>query len=185
VHIRPARAADERAARDLLTRAFADDGRVGELAAALAARPDTPVPALVAEVDGAPVGYVQLSRAWIDAKQRLVPALVLSPLGIAPTHQRRGIGRELCAAAVAQARDEGAPAVLLEGDPRYYEKLGWTRASSHGVRPPSGRIPDAAFRVVLLPAWQPWMTGQLVYNDTFWAFDLVGLRESSAGRDET
>jgi putative acetyltransferase len=38
------------------------------------------------------------------------------------------------------------------------------------------RIPAAAFQVVLLPAWEPWMVGAFVYNDTFWTLDCVGLR---------
>jgi putative acetyltransferase len=54
--------------------------------------------------------------------------------------------------------------------------LGWQAAHDHGFQAPSTRIPAAGFQVALLPAWQPWMTGALVYNDTFWAHDCVGLR---------
>ena len=36
-----------------------------------------------------------------------------------------------------------------------------------------------------LPPWRSWMSGGLVYNDTFWAFDCVGLRnDTSAGADD-
>jgi putative acetyltransferase len=31
--------------------------------------------------------------------------------------------------------------------------------------------------VIVLPAWEPWMTGAHVYNDTFWTMDCVGLRD--------
>ena len=167
---------DAVAVRQLLTAAFADDGRVADLAGALDARPDRPGTALVAEVDGLPVGYVQLSRGWIDAPPRLVEVLVLSPLGVLPAYQRQGIGRALCAAAVQRAEELGVPAVFLEGDPAYYAKLGWERAGARGFAAPSTRIPDVAFQVVVLPSWEPWMTGALVYNDTFWAHDCVGLR---------
>jgi putative acetyltransferase len=102
---------------------------------------------------------MQLSRAWIDAPSALVEALLLSPLGVAPTYQHRGIGRALCDAAVARARQLHAPAIFLEGDPGYYTRLGWQRASSRGFTAPSARIPDAAFQLVLLPSWQPWMVG--------------------------
>jgi putative acetyltransferase len=122
---------------------------------------------------------VQVSRAWIDAAPALVEALVLSPLGVAPTHQRRGVGRALCAAAVERARELGAPAVFLEGDPGYYARLGWRPAGEPTFTRPSVRIPEAGFQVVLLPAWRPWMTGAVVYNDTFWAHDCVGLRPES------
>ena len=66
--------------------------------------------------------------------------------------------------------------MFLEGDPGYYSRLGWQPASGHGFTAPSVRIPDVAFQVRLLPGHESWMTGALVYNDTFWQFDCVGLR---------
>jgi putative acetyltransferase len=47
-----------------------------------------------------------------------------------------------------------------------------------GFRKPSLRIPDAGFQVRLLPAYELWMTGTLVYSQTFWDHDLVGLRDA-------
>jgi putative acetyltransferase len=168
---------DSVAVRRLLTSAFGDAGQVADLAEALWTRPDRSCPALVAEHDGTVVGHVQLSAGWIDADLRLVDVLVLSPLGVEPALQRRGIGQALCRAALEHAGTRGIPAVFLEGDPRYYARLGWQRASAHGFPAPSRRIPDPGFQVAVLPAWQPWMVGPVVYNDTFWTFDRVGLRD--------
>lgn len=162
--------------RQLLSSSFPDQGEVADLAEALAIRGTQPSIALVAEHQGAVVGHVQLSAGWIDADPRLVDVFVLSPLGVEPAHQRRGIGRALCHAALEHARKHGVPAVFLEGDPRYYAHLGWQRASAHGFTAPSTRIPDPGFQVVTLPSWRPWMVGTVVYNDTFWRFDRVGLR---------
>jgi putative acetyltransferase len=178
VIVRDQRPDDAGAVRQVLTAAFADDGHVADLAEMLAARADRPGIVLVAEVDGQAVGHVQLSRSWVDAPSRLVDVLVLSPLGVLPAFQRQGIGRALCQTAVQRAEQLGAPAVFLEGDSAYYAKLGWERASGRGFAAPSARIPDVAFQVVVLPEWQSWMTGPLVYNDTFWAMDCVGLRDA-------
>jgi putative acetyltransferase len=178
VLIRERRSADAAAIRELLSAAF-DDSRVADLAEALDARADRPAAPLVAEVDGEPVGYVQLSRSWVDAARHVVDVLVLSPLGVLPAHQQQGVGRALCQAAVQRAEELGGPAVFLEGDPAYYSRFGWERASARGFTAPSTRIPDVAFQVVVLSSWQSWMTGPLVYNDTFWAMDFVGLREPS------
>jgi putative acetyltransferase len=167
---------DSAAVRQLLSSSFRDHGEVADLAEALAIRGTQPSVALVAEQQGAVVGHVQLSAGWIDADPRLVEVLVLSPLGVEPAHQRRGIGRALCHAALEHAREHGVPAVFLEGAPRYYARLGWQRASAHGFTAPSTRIPDPGFQVVTLPSWRPWMVGAVVYNDTFWRFDRVGLR---------
>jgi putative acetyltransferase len=173
VHIRAQRPDELPGVRDVIDRAFGRDV-VADLAEALANRPSTR--SYVAELDGRIAGQVQLSRSWLDAPERLVEVLVLSPLSVAPEARRQGIGGALVRHALAEAERLAAPALFLEGTPHYYGRFGFERASARGFTAPSVRIPDAAFQVVTLPAYQPWMTGALVYADVFWAFDCVGLR---------
>lgn len=172
--------ADDAAVGDVLTNAFAGEPEVVALERALAARADSV--GFVAELDGDVVGHVRLTRGWIDAAPHLVEVLVLSPLSVAPEHQRQGIGRRLAVHAVEQARARGAPAVFLEGSPRYYGRLGWRPASELGVTPPSVRIPLPAFQAVRLAGWEDWMSGALVYAEPFWANDCVGLRGEELDR---
>jgi putative acetyltransferase len=175
MRIRPQRADDADAVRDVTTRAFATQEGVADLVDELAAGPARL--SLVAESDtGQVVGHTMLSRGWIDAPRALVEVLVLSPLSVEPAVQKRGIGSALVRAALAGAEDLGAPAVFLEGSPAYYPRFGFAPGASKGFVRPSVRIPDAAFQVVTLPAWEAWMTGALVYPEAFWAMDTVGLR---------
>ena len=67
--------------------------------------------------------------------------------------------------------------VFLEGDPNYYSRLGFRSSAEQGVGRPSVRIPEAAFQAITLPAYQPWRTGTVVYSETFWRHDAVGLRD--------
>ncbi|MGI8680367.1 MAG: GNAT family N-acetyltransferase [Jatrophihabitans sp.] len=85
VIIRSALAADEPDVRLVQTEAFGDGGHVASLAEALRRRPDTSA-SLVAEVDAAVIGHVQLSVSWVDAPDHLLEVLVLSPLGVRPAH---------------------------------------------------------------------------------------------------
>jgi len=62
-----------------------------------------------------------------------------------------------------------APLLFVEGSPGYYGNRGFERADKVGFRPPSLRIPAAAFQVARLSAYEPWMTGTLVYSESFWA----------------
>ena len=163
--------------RDLTLAAFGvGEAVVADLVEALQASDAYAGRSYVAERDGVPVGHVMLTRSWVDAPRRLIEVQVLSPLSVHPDHQRQGIGARLVAYAIAAADESGSPAVFLEGDPAYYGRLGFERASSRGFSRPSARIPDAACQVRTLRAHEPWMTGALVYCDRFWAFDCVGLR---------
>lgn len=174
--MRHERPEDQEAVRDVVTRAFG--GRtVTDLADALRQRlHDAWGCSLVAELDGRVVGHVMLTGARVDAPARLVDVLVLSPLSVDPEHQGQGIGTALVRAALELADAQRAPVVLLEGDPRYYSRLGFTPAGAHGIRRPSTRIPEAAFQVALLAAYDSEVRGTLVYPDVWWDHDAVGLR---------
>ncbi|GIF53218.1 putative acetyltransferase [Asanoa ferruginea] len=177
VKIREETSDDANAVHAIHAAAFGDD-LVPRLVTQLRQRPATFAPrGYVATVDGEAAGHVMLTASWLDAPKKLVDVLVLSPLGVLPQHQRRGIGTLLVARAIEEADRAGAPLLFLEGDPAYYRERGFHEATPLGFRKPSLRIPDAAFQVVKLSTYEPWMTGTLVYAEPFWALDCVGLRE--------
>ena len=178
VEIQAEQESDIEAIRRVQTAAFGDDGRVAGLVDALRAAP-APLPPLsfTASMDGQVAGHVMLSASRLDAPPRLVDVYVLSPLGVLPGLQRRGIGTQLIEHALAAAREVSVPLVFLEGNPAYYGSRGFERADALGFRSPSLRIPPPGFQVARLPGYQTWMTGTLVYSETFWALDCVGLRQ--------
>lgn len=167
---------DHAAVRELHRLAFGTQGdKVADLLDAL--RRDEPgCTGVVAEDDGLIVGHVLFTKNLLDAPRRLVDVQVLSPIAVAPDRQRQGIGKQLIAHGVALLDARGVPLLFLEGSPAYYTRRGFTPGGDHGFRKPSLRIPDAAFQVVKLSAYEPWMTGTLVYLHTFWDLDSVGLR---------
>lgn len=65
-----------------------------------------------------------------------VPALLLGPLAVEPALEGRGIGAALMRRAVAEARRLGHAAVLLVGDPDYYERFGFSAASTGALAMP-------------------------------------------------
>ena len=133
----------------------------------------------VVEVEGELAGHVLYTRAVLDAPKRLVDVLVLSPVGVRPDLQNRGIGSRMIQQSLGYVASRSEPLVFLEGSPRYYPRFGFQRASDLGFVAPSVRIPTDAFMVHRLPNYQSWMTGALVYPDAFWRADAVGLRDAA------
>jgi putative acetyltransferase len=131
---------------------------------------------LVAEDEGELVGHVLFTPSLLDAPRSLVDVQVLSPLSVLPAWQRRGVGSTLVREGLATMDRRGVPVVFLEGSPDYYPRLGFRPGHEFGFRKPSLRIPDAAFMAVRLAAYEPWMTGTLVYSEIFWRHDAVGFR---------
>jgi putative acetyltransferase len=179
IGIRPEHAGDLGAVRELHLAAFGDHGQmVGRLVEGLwEAHRETAV-GLVA-VDGDEiVGHALFTPSLLDAPPRLVEVAVLSPLAVSPAHQGQGVGGALVRQGLDRLAERSCPAVFLEGDPRYYGRFGFRAGKELGFRKPSLRIPDAGFQVLLMPSYEPWMTGTLVYSPVFWEHDAVGLRDS-------
>lgn len=175
--VRPVHPQDRESITRVVTAAFGEEGEVvARLVERLEASRAVAL-GLVAEVGGAVVGHVMLTQCWVDTRQRMRQVLVLSPLSVAPDHQRAGVGGALLAAALDAAEADGWPAVFLEGSPAYYSARGFAPAGDHGFERPSPRIPHAAFQVALLSTHDGTLTGPLVYRDAFWELDCVGLRD--------
>ncbi len=174
---RPDSPADRSAVRDLTALAFEEEGeKVSHLVESLQTSDAYRGLSFIAERERRVVGHTMLTRSWVDAPKALVEVLVLSPLSVHPDYRGHGIGRELVEHARHAAEEAGAPAVFLEGDPGYYREQGFEQASARRFTRPSVRIPDEAFQVVTLSAYEDWMTGAVVYSDRFWVLDCVGLR---------
>lgn len=110
------------------------------------------------------VGHVMVSHAdLIDDRDVTHRVAMLSPLATRPDLQRRGIGSKLVRAAVDFAAAQGEALLVLEGDPRYYSRLGFDSAESFGLTLP---IPD----------WAPPEAAQV--------YPLAGAENAPRGRVE-
>lgn len=116
---------------------------------------------LVAEVDGQVVGHVLLS--YVDLEPGLHRVLQVGPLAVLPSHQRRGIGSALMEEAIRRTDARGEPLLLLEGNPRYYERFGFARSDESGIDPPASVPGPEYFMLRRLAAYNPSLRGRAVY----------------------
>lgn len=90
---------------------------------------------LVAVADSRIVGSVVFHRAFIlgDDGNRY-DVLALGPIAVLPSFQRKGVGRLLIERARELAALQRYRAMLLCGEPKYYQKVGFTAAERFGIR---------------------------------------------------
>ncbi len=131
--------------------------------------------ALVAHVDGEPVGHVMVSGAQLRHSNGDRPISMLSPLAVRPDRQRQGVGAALVETVLAVADERGEPLVILEGNPAYYSRFGFEHAAVHGIEIhlPDWAPPEAAQvkRLAAFDSGDQTLTGTVVYPP---AFDGVG-----------
>jgi len=129
IEIRSERPEDAAAIRQVHEAAFgrSNEARLVEMLR----RANKVILALVAVNDGQLVGHILFSPVTIaDAPQDFVAA-GLAPVGVLPEFQKMGIGSRLIREGLLDCRRDGCDAVVVLGDPRYYSRFGFLRASDH------------------------------------------------------
>ncbi|MFF0905609.1 UNVERIFIED_CONTAM: N-acetyltransferase [Kocuria sp. CPCC 205316] len=112
--------------------------------------------------DGTVVGHVLLTRCHID----VVPALCLAPCAVLSAPQRTGAGSAAIRAAQRAARERGEAFVVVLGHEQYYQRLGYERASIHGVGL-SIEVPDEALMALSLDPDRALPAGTVRYAEPF------------------
>jgi putative acetyltransferase len=120
--------------------------------------------ALVAD-DGELVGHVMFT---VTSLEDGTAVLMLSPLAVRPDRQRQGVGSALVREGLRRASVRSEPVVIVEGDPGYYSRFGFTRASELGLERPHERIPEWAFQALRLPgSVEEHALGRVIYPPAF------------------
>jgi predicted N-acetyltransferase YhbS len=101
------------------------------------------------------LSFVCTDNGETIASVRMTPVMagtvkghLLGPLAVRPSHKSLGIGRELVRIAVEAARRKGSEAVILVGDPPYYQPLGFEKVAYAALQFP-GPVDPA--RVLVVP----------------------------------
>ncbi len=174
--VRPERPDDTDDIAAVVEAAFTSPVEAGLVAEIRASPLYVPEFALVAEIDDPAaatgrriVGHVMISGCTLRADDGAERAIaMLSPLAVAPDVQRCGTGAALVRAALDRASVAGQPLVVVAGDPAFYRRFGFEPATDRGIELPlpEWASPDAG-QVIRLPAYDPSLTGSVVYPPAF------------------
>jgi putative acetyltransferase len=123
---------------------------------------------MVAQCDERLVGHVMVSYATLLGQEGERRIAMLSPLAVHPACRRRGIGSALVRTVTAHADALGEPLVILEGNPRFYGRLGFEHSLRYGIHItlPSWAPPEAA-QVLRLSSYTPSVRGRVKYPAAF------------------
>lgn len=80
------------------------------------------------------VGHVLFSPVTLTPEPtEPLPGLGLAPVAVLPGHQRKGIGSQLIEAGLSECRRLGIPYVVVLGEPVFYHRFGFKKASDRGL----------------------------------------------------
>jgi putative acetyltransferase len=161
VIVRPETAADHDAIRKVNDEAFGGTLEARLVDAIRESNRFVPELSLVAVSEGQTHGHVISSYVDVEPGARRV--LQVGPLAVLPSQQRRGIGSALMEETIRIADARGEPLLLIEGNPKYYERFGFTRADAVGFEPAHEAHGPQYFMIRPLARYDPGFRGRAIY----------------------
>jgi putative acetyltransferase len=159
VRIRPEKPSEFDAIDEVVRAAFGQQDEVDLVRRIRTLDSYVPELALVASDAGEIIGHIMLSYAQLGARR----VLQLAPLAVAPKRQDEGVGSTLTRVSLDIADQRGEPLVLVLGHPEYYPKFGFEPARAKGIEPSIPDLPDEAWMVKTLSAYDETLTGTAVF----------------------
>ena len=108
------------------------------------------------------LGHIMFSKISVGQSE----VIALAPLSVRTDWQRKGIGRLLVTAGHELARKMGYSCSVVLGDPLYYSRFGYEKASAYGVIAPFD-VPDEYYMICNLGNTGDIPNGSVKYSDAF------------------
>ncbi|KQW53977.1 MULTISPECIES: N-acetyltransferase [unclassified Ensifer] len=130
------------------------------------------------------LSFICADNGGTIASVRMTPVMagsikghLLGPLAVRPSHKNMGIGRELVRIAVEAARRKGSQAVILVGDPPYYQPLGFEKVRYAALEFPGPVDPARVLVVPMAEGVHAGLAGVIGWRDDAAAQDAAELAD--------
>lgn len=132
------------------------------------------VPAFVKELDLVAceedriVGNVIYSKAKVVNKEnREFEVLCMGPIAVLPSYQKQGIGSLLMDHSLEKARQLGHKAIIIFGNPDYYQRFGFRNACEYNIQTSTGENFDAFMALELYDGSLQGISGKFYADEVF------------------
>lgn len=119
---------------------------------------------LIAKSDDEYLGYNILTKGSVGDQK----GLILGPIAVKPSHQKKGIGKKLITRALEKAKDLGYPWVVLVGGD-YYLQVGFESAEKYGVIIGPNDPGNDFVKIIFLDDKKSIQPGAIKFADAFYS----------------
>lgn len=119
---------------------------------------------LIAKENEAYLGYNILTKGSVGDQE----GLILGPIAVKPSHQKKGIGKKMIASALEEARILGYHWVVLVGGD-YYLQVGFESAKKYGVEIGPNEPGNDFVKIAFLNEKKTIQPGTIKFADAFYS----------------
>ncbi|WP_370573202.1 GNAT family N-acetyltransferase [Methanomethylovorans sp.] len=132
------------------------------------------VPAFIKELDliacdkDRIVGNIIYSKAKVINKENTeFEVLCMGPFAVSPSYQKKGIGSLLLNHSIEKARQLGYKAIIIFGNPDYYQRFGFGNAEKYNIHTSWGENLDAFMALELYNGSLKGISGKFYEDEVF------------------
>jgi predicted N-acetyltransferase YhbS len=96
-------------------------------------------------------GNIVYAKAKIIGINKEYDVITFGPVSVLPKYQKRSIGKKLIEHTIARSKEMGFCAIIIYGNPKYYEKFGFKNSKEYKITDKEGNYNDALLALELYP----------------------------------
>jgi len=97
------------------------------------------------------IGNIVYAKAKIIGINKEYDVITFGPVSVLPAYQKKGIGKKLIEHTIAKSKEMGFNAVIIYGNPKYYERFGFKNSKEYKITDMEGNYNDALMALELYP----------------------------------
>jgi predicted N-acetyltransferase YhbS len=105
----------------------------------------------VAIRDNEIIGNIMYAKTSIVDSRGEYGVLTFGPISVLPKYQHKGVGKMLIEHTGSLAKEMGFRAILIYGDPEYYQRFGFKLSKEFSITNDDGKYPAALMALELFP----------------------------------
>jgi predicted N-acetyltransferase YhbS len=97
------------------------------------------------------IGNIVYAKAKIMGVNKEYDVITFGPVSVLPTYQKLGVGKKLIEHTITKAKEMGFNAIMIYGNPKYYERFGFKNSREYTITDMEGNYNDALMALELCP----------------------------------
>jgi len=97
------------------------------------------------------IGNIVYAKAKIIDINKEYDVITFGPVSVLPMYQKLGIGKKLIEHTITKSKEMGFNAVMIYGNPKYYERFGFKNGKEYKITDMEGNYNDALMALELYP----------------------------------
>jgi len=113
------------------------------------------------------IGNIVYAKAKIIGVNKEYDVITFGPVSVLPMYQKRGVGKKLIEHTITKAKEMGFNAIMIYGNPKYYERFGFKNSREYTITDREGNYNDALMALELYPNSLENINGKFFEGDAY------------------